>query len=70
MKQNINNNFVNSQSGLNRNTLVVDELCNVIKKGCTLEEFKRAMMELLQEESKENDTDGERMRRDTVSPAI
>lgn len=53
MKQNINNNFLNAQSGLNRNMLVVDELCNVIKKGCNLDEFKRAMMELLEEDGKE-----------------
>lgn len=49
---------MNSQSGLNRDKLVVDELCNVIMKGCTLDEFKKAITELLQtgeEEKKEDD---------------
>jgi hypothetical protein len=48
--------------------LVVDELCNVIKKGCSLEEFKRAMTELIMEEGKNEEE--EKQRRDTVKPAI
>jgi len=49
--------------------LVVDELCNVIKKGCTLDEFKRAMSELLQPEI--NDQEEEKiMRKNTAIPAI
>jgi len=32
---------------------VVDELCNVIMKGCTLDDFKKAIKELLQNEEEE-----------------
>lgn len=36
--------------GFSRDKLVVDEICNIIKKGCTLQEFKRAVEELTQNE--------------------
>lgn len=46
---------MNANAGFNRDKLVVDELCNIIKKGCTLDEFKRAITELTMEEEKKDD---------------
>jgi len=35
---------------------VIDELCNIIRKGCTLDEFKKACTELSQKDQEESKT--------------
>lgn len=40
-------NMINQESagGATRDQLVMDELCSILKKGCTLQEFKNAAAE-------------------------
>lgn len=47
--------MINAPAGINRDKLVVDELCNILKKGCDVEEFKRAINELTKEEEKKEE---------------
>lgn len=54
-------NMINQQeSGSTRDQMVMDELCSLLKRGCTLEEFKNAAQEFMtQEESDAPDIDNE-----------
>jgi hypothetical protein len=44
-------NLINQESlqagAANRDQIVIDELCNMIRKGCTLDEFKKATREFM-----------------------
>lgn len=46
----INQEVLQHTGAINRDQMVVDELTNIIKRGCTLEDFKKGCQELLQVE--------------------
>ena len=52
-------NMINQESlqagGATRDQRVVDELCTILKRGCTLEEFKKATSEFMQQQTLNED---------------